>query len=490
MISYRLKIILKVALPALFVLLMIKVVNAQSEIEAKCWTEKQCEESGVWGKGKVYKDAVGSFDKWSIENCGLLGDVPTARCFAEPPHIPLQIYFPGLDRRCVDLGNNKISGIDCAQNSRVCSNGQVCRPIISGGFPGYFKLFYQFFIAALAVASVVMIMWAGFKRIMAAGNQETISESNKAFFGALIGFVLALTSYSLLQLINPQLVTNTLAVIEAVRPEYYGSCPTYGKAENTYRAGYRVIECRGGTRNGEVCHDDSDCPGGSCGAGETLYNQTLDTCGKRVVLNGKECTGIECSTSGMGCFPDLYSDKLKYSCSQYLVGGKLSGNEINYVDLLPICNDGRIPIGSGLTSRDGCAVSSPNGQISNTLSVEGKGAYAIQNCWDNATARTSVRSNVCGSTGMKGYALIVEIESTGTDDWYAVDVSSCGIKTKRIHGEDDNDDPKAIAVKQLDFSKVSAASLINPDTPFNVDGSIKEPIICDLDITRDEFPDR
>jgi D-alanyl-D-alanine dipeptidase len=70
----------------------------------------------------------------------------------------------------------------------------------------YLAVFYQFFVAALAVIAVVMVMWGGFKRIMAAGSAERIKDANDTIFSALSGLVLALVSYSLLQLINPQLV--------------------------------------------------------------------------------------------------------------------------------------------------------------------------------------------------------------------------------------------------------------------------------------------
>lgn len=70
----------------------------------------------------------------------------------------------------------------------------------------YFAVFYKFFISALAVIAVVMVMWGGFKRIMAAGSAEKIKDANDAIFSAISGLVLALVSYSLLQLINPELV--------------------------------------------------------------------------------------------------------------------------------------------------------------------------------------------------------------------------------------------------------------------------------------------
>ncbi len=70
----------------------------------------------------------------------------------------------------------------------------------------YIRVFFKFFVGLLAVIAVVMVTWGGFKRIIAAGNAERISDSNDAIFSAIIGLVLALISYTLLNLINPALV--------------------------------------------------------------------------------------------------------------------------------------------------------------------------------------------------------------------------------------------------------------------------------------------
>lgn len=80
----------------------------------------------------------------------------------------------------------------------------------------YFALFYRFFVAMLAVAAVVMVMWGGFKRIIAAGNPTKISDANDSIFSALSGLVIALISYSLLSLVNPQLVN--LQPLDAITP--------------------------------------------------------------------------------------------------------------------------------------------------------------------------------------------------------------------------------------------------------------------------------
>ena len=86
-------------------------------------------------------------------------------------------------------------------------------------FARYLSLFYRFFVALLMVAGVMMITWGGFKRIMAAGSTERIADANDVIFKAIIGLVLALISYSLLNLINPKLVKLQSLDISQVRRE-------------------------------------------------------------------------------------------------------------------------------------------------------------------------------------------------------------------------------------------------------------------------------
>jgi D-alanyl-D-alanine dipeptidase len=85
----------------------------------------------------------------------------------------------------------------------------------------YLGVFYKFFIGLLAVAAVVMVMWGGFKRIMAVGNAEKIADANDSIVSAISGLVLVLVSYSLLNLINPRLTSfKSLAITPVTRIEF------------------------------------------------------------------------------------------------------------------------------------------------------------------------------------------------------------------------------------------------------------------------------
>ncbi|MFH1286420.1 MAG: hypothetical protein ABII02_01575 [Candidatus Magasanikbacteria bacterium] len=70
----------------------------------------------------------------------------------------------------------------------------------------YFKAVYQYIIIAASVISVVVLIVAGTRWTLSGGSTEVIMESKKQIVGAIIGLVIALTSYTLLYTINPELV--------------------------------------------------------------------------------------------------------------------------------------------------------------------------------------------------------------------------------------------------------------------------------------------
>lgn len=70
----------------------------------------------------------------------------------------------------------------------------------------YIRALYVYFVGVVGVFAVVMIMYAGFIWITAAGNAGKITQAKEQMNGAVIGLILMLTSFLLLQLVNPELV--------------------------------------------------------------------------------------------------------------------------------------------------------------------------------------------------------------------------------------------------------------------------------------------
>lgn len=95
-----------------------------------------------------------------------------------------------------------IEPLPCVGNSQVCGPDNLVREINLKDFIGYI---FQFAIAAAVFLAVLMIMVAGFKYI----TTESISGKSGAkedIQNAVLGLVVALSSYLILQTIDPRLV--------------------------------------------------------------------------------------------------------------------------------------------------------------------------------------------------------------------------------------------------------------------------------------------
>lgn len=71
----------------------------------------------------------------------------------------------------------------------------------------YLQGIYVFLVGAVGIVSTTMIMWGGMKWVLAAGSADKIGDAKKTIIEAIVGLVLVLASYSILTVLNAQLVT-------------------------------------------------------------------------------------------------------------------------------------------------------------------------------------------------------------------------------------------------------------------------------------------
>lgn len=76
----------------------------------------------------------------------------------------------------------------------------------NGDFYTYIALVYKFGIWAVGIAALLMISIGGFMYVTSAGNNSSMEKAKGVITDAIIGLILALTSYLLLYIINPDLV--------------------------------------------------------------------------------------------------------------------------------------------------------------------------------------------------------------------------------------------------------------------------------------------
>lgn len=77
---------------------------------------------------------------------------------------------------------------------------------------------YKYLVGIAGIMAGVMIVWAGIKWLTSAGNPERIGDARKKIASALMGLILVLGSYVVLNLVNPDLVFLKPLRVEFVEP--------------------------------------------------------------------------------------------------------------------------------------------------------------------------------------------------------------------------------------------------------------------------------
>ena len=109
----------------------------------------------------------------------------------------------------------QVSGLDYKFNSSDTSTGNIAN---------YIKAIYKYAIGIVGILAAIVLMFGGVRWIVAGGNTTQISEAKAWIGAALTGLVLALTSYLILNTVNPALVNLQTANIPGVSKLVTGSC--------------------------------------------------------------------------------------------------------------------------------------------------------------------------------------------------------------------------------------------------------------------------
>lgn len=123
-----------------------------------------------------------------------------------------QIPIPGLSKFEVptpfpcDENRNPVEGDLNSEETQRCLDipwlGQYIRGI------------YQFSVQVVTILAVIVVMVAGFVWLTAGGNSGQVSTAKGYIMGAIIGLALMLGSYTILTLVNPELVIFKSLVLE------------------------------------------------------------------------------------------------------------------------------------------------------------------------------------------------------------------------------------------------------------------------------------
>lgn len=136
----------------------------------------------------------------------------------------------------------------------------------------YIKALYLFGLAIVGIIAMLFIIIGGIRYMTAAGNETAISDAKSQITAAILGLVLVLTSWLILNTINPELVA-----LRNLTPEPVNVAPP--------------IEI--GTWKCVIADEyGNDIPLGQCGSLETCRNYQGLGCGTLLGI----C--VDCSTSG------------------------------------------------------------------------------------------------------------------------------------------------------------------------------------------------
>ncbi|MBU1036823.1 pilin [Patescibacteria group bacterium] len=92
-------------------------------------------------------------------------------------------------------------------DSSLLQYNQACQMYeFKGDLTDYIKALYKFFVGIAGILAVFMIMFGGIQWLFSGGNAQKVSSAKETIFGAVIGLILAIGSYTILQVINPRLV--------------------------------------------------------------------------------------------------------------------------------------------------------------------------------------------------------------------------------------------------------------------------------------------
>jgi hypothetical protein len=258
-----------------------------------CWPEDECNAVCKLGPGKC----------WSKEQPA---DCEDGRhyCYADPANIDLGVAIGGVTR-VRDIGS-------------------------------YIALLYNYLVGTAVILAIVMSMYGGFRWVTAAGSPEKITQAKQTIVASIIGLVIALFSYTILNTINPALVRLEMPPIKRIRSVAFEISPVrcqdyyieteckqnkfnfndkYGGCQWASIAGFGA-QCT--IKEREPGQPGSICKGGKCDEGWCLEDEFVyamgPIAGEYAFNKHRWCTD---GTMDMPCYWDT-DCKAGYTCDDNL----------------------------------------------------------------------------------------------------------------------------------------------------------------------------
>lgn len=400
-----------VSLFVLFLPLSVGAVDPQ--LDPTCWPKQQCEESG----GGFTADPACQSEGWG-------------RCYAQKS-IPIQVKLPGLEGQEVkDIGQ-------------------------------YITIMYVWAVRVAAVAAVVVIMVGGIMWLTS-GGADRLSKAKELIGNAIIGLLLAVGSYVVLNTINPDLVRLQLPRTRMVRAIAAGSLFCSGVPAD--------VEIHNGGPDGEVFHPEARR---SIQCGRVGYTPAA---------SAKTCRGDFCDP-GKVCLP---GETGAYECVEGTIAGEVGGDTEAYlnndVELHVVCSDGS---DHKILTTDGKEIVAGR-RHSYTFPKRADAIRAIESVCGGSTGEGTVAAST-----VRGFTIWIEVYDAINDDWYAVGAKSCGGAAKYIPGiPSDEGDPSKITWRSVGDDELIGQMAIYSALREPRPGFPVAPFRCNLALNEANFPGR
>ncbi len=143
--------------------------------------------------------------------------------------------------------------------------------IATGGPLAIIANFYNFALMIGGVLAFGMILYGAVKYMIAAGNPGGQSDAKDQITQALLGLLLLVGAYVVLNTINPALTHPTLPTLKPLPAAPGLSQPPGGTPGTPPPQEYSCFSASG--QSGDTCYSDSTC-GGACASGETCQSDS------------------------------------------------------------------------------------------------------------------------------------------------------------------------------------------------------------------------
>ncbi|MBU1895526.1 pilin [Patescibacteria group bacterium] len=144
----------------------------------------------------------------------------------------------------------------------------------------YFQYLYRYSIGVAGLLAVIMIIVAGFQWITSGGNTSTIGKARTRITRAIIGLLLVVGAYTILNTINPALVNLRLPQNWVLRP--IGIAPLWCDAIQGEAVRFAEVPAEGDPADPSLTVEQTDC-------GKSYYSN---------ISGDQTCEGKQCDSSG------------------------------------------------------------------------------------------------------------------------------------------------------------------------------------------------